>query len=248
VVSAGQDGTLRFWDGLQLSGTIECGSGPLRACAISADGKLLVAGGSDGRLSIWRRPSAGELANRARIERIMRQVPDSRPLLLSFLEGHEGAVFACALSADGSLLVSGGDDGTVRIWDVPARRPRAILEGHAGRIWCCAASRHGDLIASGGEDATVRIWDAAQATERARFVGSGASVRGCAISPDTAFVASASTDGFVRIWSLATAEVVARIPLPGEALCVAWHPRDQLIVSGDRGGGLHLLDLVDLEG
>ncbi|NJK80680.1 MAG: hypothetical protein HC914_12590 [Chloroflexaceae bacterium] len=35
------------------------------------------------------------------------------------MRGHRGRVNALALSEDGTLLVSGGEDGTVRLWRVP---------------------------------------------------------------------------------------------------------------------------------
>jgi WD40 repeat protein len=34
-------------------------------------------------------------------------------------EGHEGLVLGVAVSADGRRAVSGGTDGTVRLWAVP---------------------------------------------------------------------------------------------------------------------------------
>ena len=33
------------------------------------------------------------------------------------LEGHTGPVESVAMSVNGSLLVSGGEDGTIRVWD-----------------------------------------------------------------------------------------------------------------------------------
>lgn len=48
------------------------------------------------------------------------QIRDARAgTLLAILDGHEAAVTAVAFSADGTLLASGSNDRTVRIWKIP---------------------------------------------------------------------------------------------------------------------------------
>jgi WD40 repeat protein len=48
-------------------------------------------------------------------ETVMRKLPD--PIVLSRLEAHDGSVTCCAWSADQLLLVSGGRDGMLKIWE-----------------------------------------------------------------------------------------------------------------------------------
>ena len=53
--------------------------------------------------------------------------------LQRILAGHDGPVCAVAVSADGRRAVSGGDDGTVRVWDLDTGEPLHTLAGHARR-------------------------------------------------------------------------------------------------------------------
>ena len=76
-----------------------------------------------------------------------------------------------AVAPDGSWLASGGEDGTVRIWDAATGRERAVLTGHTSAVAAVAVAPDGSWLASGGEDGTVRIWDAATGRERAVLTG-----------------------------------------------------------------------------
>src|SRR5207302_9284042 len=50
------------------------------------------------------------------------------------LAGHEAAVAAVAIFADGRHAVSGSDDGTVGYWDLAMGGPIARWQGHRGKI------------------------------------------------------------------------------------------------------------------
>jgi WD40 repeat protein len=63
------------------------------------------------------------------------------------------------VSRDAGLLVSGGADGTVMLWDVAARQLIARCTGHDGPVNKVAVSPDGSLIASSGQDGTVMLWD-----------------------------------------------------------------------------------------
>ncbi|MFO0868880.1 MAG: protein kinase [Pirellulales bacterium] len=76
--------------------------------------------------------------------------------------GHRGAVRATACSPDGRLFASGGDDGTVRLWDVATGRLVRMLVAHNQPVLSLAFSSDNQFLASGGyadnEGTSVHIW------------------------------------------------------------------------------------------
>jgi predicted NACHT family NTPase len=74
-----------------------------------------------------------------------------------------------AISNDGSRVVSGSRDQSIRIWNT-AGEPEGIREGHSGVVRSVTFSRDGSRVASGSDDHTVCIWNA--------LTGDGESSRG----------------------------------------------------------------------
>ena len=105
------------------------------------------------------------------------------PRVAGLLTGHDGRVNAVAVERGRRtpVVVSGGDDGTVRVWDLAgtadmglAARPKKrrkgtaprLLTGHDGRVSAVAVSAGGRIAVSGGRDGTLRMWDLADAIGR----------------------------------------------------------------------------------
>jgi len=74
--------------------------------------------------------------------------------------GRVDRVSSMAFCPDGTRLVSGGHDGSVRLWDAATGSQVAVLHGHSDRVFSVAFSRSGERIASGTQQGEIRIWTA----------------------------------------------------------------------------------------
>ncbi|CAM9979064.1 unnamed protein product, partial [Sphacelaria rigidula] len=79
---------------------------------------------------------------------------------LATLNGHVGAVYQVAWSADSRLLVSASKDSTVKLWEMVAlkRCVSSTLPGHADEVYALDWSPDGSAVASGSKDRTIKIW------------------------------------------------------------------------------------------
>ena len=78
---------------------------------------------------------------------------------LYVLRGHSDTVTSVSWSPDGTQLVSGSRDSTVRLWLVANQTNTLTYSGHQAAVLSAAWSPGGSFIASGGEDNTVQVWD-----------------------------------------------------------------------------------------
>ena len=67
-------------------------------------------------------------------------------------------VWSLNYSPDGTTLVSGGEDSTVKIWDVATGQELQTLSGHIEDILSVSYSPDGATLASASWDNTVKIW------------------------------------------------------------------------------------------
>ncbi len=177
-----------------------------------------------------------------------------RPPSPSAIAGrHDGSVRAVALGElDGrAIAVSGGDDGTVRVWDLAAGTALgAPLTGHTGHVQAVAVGElDGRAIAvSGGDDGTVRVWDLA-AGEQLTTLRHDGWVWAVALGElgGRAIAVSAGYDGTVRVWDLAAGEQLTTLTgHDGGVMAVAVGELDgrAIAVSGGDDGTVRVWDLA----
>ena len=126
-----------------------------------------------------------------------------------------------AVSADGRRAVSGGDDGTVRVWDLDTGEPLHTLAGHDGQVGAVAVSADGRRAVSGGDDGTVRVWDLDTGQPLHALAGHDGPVRAVAVSADGRRAVSGGDDGTVRVWDLDTGAAGHALPAT-TAGCRRW--------------------------
>jgi len=153
----------------------------------SPDGRLLLAGCTDGTVRIW---------DAATFEPV--RVLDAH---------YNSPVYDLAFCPpDGARFASSGTDGTVRLWETATGAPLMTLRGHTGAAMGVTFSADGKRIATAGFDKTVRLWDAATGEEKLTLRGHRDMVCSVDFSPDGRQLVSASFDKEARIWDTTPAE------------------------------------------
>jgi WD40 repeat protein len=183
LVSAGADGRVAAWS-LDRADQVAEKTFPGYVSAIAvemAPGTAVLTGHSDGavrRWSIGRQDSDEEICRHPAFVTAVAIGPDAiasgggdgsvlltprttmdlpaRPILAGM---HDGFVRAVAFAANGTALVSAGEDGTVRIWDSSGHSIHRPLMAYGQAVTSVTVSDNGRHIAGGCGDGTVRLWD-----------------------------------------------------------------------------------------
>ena len=201
---------LRLWQTTsgQPSGVLFGGPAEsVTSLAYANDGQRVASAGFDGPVRLW---SLGDAASAA--------AGAGARLVSQVLTGHRGSVNSLLFSQDASLLVSGGDDGDIRVWHTdPGPSLGQALQGSAAGWSCVAFSPDGSRVVAGnaGSAGSLRLWDASSGRVLVdSFDGHTNRVTGVAFMPDGRRIVSASSDGTLRLWDAATGQQIGA-PLVG---------------------------------
>jgi WD40 repeat protein len=120
------------------------------------------------------------------------------------LLGHTARVCCVAISRDGTRIVSGSADRTVKVWNAQTGHEIRSFKGHTEAVSSVAISGDGKRIVSGSADKTVKVWDATTGKKMLSFEKHTGEVRTVAISRDGKRIVSGSADWTVKVWDTAT--------------------------------------------
>lgn len=196
LAAASGDGTVRVWNIADPAkpdrvAQVRPGSGTAYITRFSPDGKTLATSSDDGSLTLY---SVGA---------------DDDPLgAPTVLRGHTGALRSLAFDSTGSLLATGGDDQTVRLWRVADGRGAAAgepIRGFGNITHTVAFLPDSETLVVGGDGANVQLWNVSDPAAP-RVANSGLSgVTGGSWSvtadPTSPLLAQAGVDGTVHVWN-----------------------------------------------
>ena len=145
-----------------------------------------------------------------------------------------------AISHDGRFLACGDENGTVFLWDIPAKKPLYKLNSHKSAVRCLAFNSKNQELFSGAEDGRIAVWDLFSGRLSRTIPVPDEAVRHMDISPDDALLAAA---GKTRIHLVEPSTGRIAGTLSGhdkEILLVAFHTGGGQILSVDKGGTMAL--------
>jgi mono/diheme cytochrome c family protein len=120
--------------------------------------------------------------------------------------GHSQAITSIAISPGGQWAISGSDDRTIRLWELPNGKQLRTFEGHAGAVLALAIAPDEKRFASAGEDRTIRVWDRTTGETIRQLKGHTDKVRSLAFSPDGKTLLSGGQDRTLRLWNVESGE------------------------------------------
>lgn len=106
------------------------------------------------------------------------------------------------MNPDATVLVSGSDDTTIKLWDSTRCEEIAKLIEHTGMINSVRFHPDGSCLASGATDKTIKIWDARSQRLLQHYDAHTKSVNSINFHPTGNFLISTSQDATVKIWDL----------------------------------------------
>ena len=225
VASGSEDNSVRIWNAFtgEAVQVLQGHTASNVALAFSPDGTLLLSGSRDKTVRVWN-VADGELTctfleHKGPVVAVA-TIPNT-PLVLSsvsnprgntgiliwnmrtcrpegILKGHQGAVYALAVSSDGRTAASGSQDRTVKIWDIAAANLVKTLgepDGHEGSVRGVAISSDGRYVASGSDDRMVKVWDIPTGKLVTSIPTHKGRITALAFSSDNNLLASVSRDG-----------------------------------------------------
>jgi len=196
--------------------------------------------------------STGDIAVSAGLDRsIIRWNTITGEIIGDPLTGHDSWITRIQISPDDSLIASGSDDGTVRLWNLETGEEIAVFTGHTDTVWTLDFSPDGRLLATAGEDGRILIWDV-ESQSLAREIDAIPSVEDETV-PVIVYsldfdstgnrLVSGSGDNIVRTWDVQTGDNLLTVRgHNGWVRSVQFDPTDNAIISGDVDGILFFIN------
>eukprot|EP01125_Pyxidicula_operculata_P005311 TRINITY_DN1908_c0_g1_i2.p1 TRINITY_DN1908_c0_g1~~TRINITY_DN1908_c0_g1_i2.p1 ORF type:complete len:867 (+),score=216.17 TRINITY_DN1908_c0_g1_i2:52-2652(+) len=214
---------------------LEGHTGQVRGCIWNPKQNILASGSLDGTARLWKLPPVFNVNDIVSMKKMVEEVNKSH-IILKATHGSGAAhmneklkeVYSLDWNQEGTLLATGYNDGSVRVWDCKGKR-RLTLDKHSGIVYAVKWGPETTLLSASG-DKSVIAWDTNTGLQKQKFEF----YKGPVVSADwlnKSIFASACKDHNVYIGEIGRQEPLRILKKhTGEVNAVRWSP---LIVSSN---------------
>jgi WD40 repeat protein len=190
------------------------------AMAISANGKTLATGCSNGDIDLWNYKNKRNFHT---------------------LKGHIGTVSRIVFSSDNQLLLSGGEDGSIRLWNLGDGSFIRSFKAHDGKVTDFAVCHLRKLVITAGTDGVVRVWDLRESKLLREILHHEASIPVIALNATGEIVACGIEDGSMRFCHALRGGIVKWFTAHNQSIeTLAFSQHGQTLASGSSSGEVGL--------
>ena len=161
----------------------------------------------------------------------------------------QSRVTSVAFSPDGKSLVSGTEDGAIKVWNVISGKNTATLTKRPCFVVSATFSPDGKSIAS-GSDGMVKLWDLASGKNTATLKAQSDEwavgwITAVVFSPDGKTLASGGVEKSIKLWDATSGKSMATLKgHAAEVTCLAFSPDGKTLASGSWDATIRLWDVA----
>jgi WD40 repeat protein len=146
------------------------------------------------------------------------------------ISAHLEGVWSAAFNREGTLLITGGLDKLIRVWEANGNQIME-LAGHTAPVRTAVFSADSNLILSCSSDKTISLWNR-RGDRLLTMTGHTGAVWSACFSPDEQIIASASADKTMKLWRRDGSEICTLQGHRGDVRAVLFSPDGQWLISG----------------
>ena len=228
LFSGSNDNTIKIWDTSAKDAAVWTSRKTLnghldgvRSVSESPCGKYLASGSEDQTVKLWDIALGIELRS---------------------IKAHKGGDVCGASFLEGGKIVSAGQNGKAKLWNLATRgREALLLKGNEDEVRSVAISADGKKLISGGKDKTVRVWDAENGELNMTLDGHKEDGdewhdTACVTMSKDGKLAISCTTKIVRIWNLEEGKQVKKVEFEKDIVTVSLAPDEKSFFAGGEDG------------
>jgi WD40 repeat protein/transcriptional regulator with XRE-family HTH domain len=156
-----------------------------------------------------------------------------------------GGILSVDISSDGKLLVTGGTDGSVRLWQVANGKQLWVNQEHHSWVFSVVFNYDCSQIASGSSDSTIRLWNVTTGESLNCLRDLCSEINTIAFSPTSQMLIIGGSEPQAKLVDTRNGQLLHKLHghTGSRVLAVAFSPNGQMVITGSTDHTLKLWDV-----